>query len=156
MKKVLLLFTVSLGLLLGCKNEVNEKEKVTPEGVVLDVDTTVAKPDMHNSENALDWAGIYEGTTPCADCEGIKTILELKSDNTYTLSMTYLGKPKVEEFKQHGDFTWDATGSRISLKTDGEPMLLKVGENKVWLLDGSGNVIDNQLADMFILTKTNS
>ena len=27
--------------------------------------------DSHTSKNALDWNGIYQGTLPCADCEGI-------------------------------------------------------------------------------------
>lgn len=152
MKKGLFLLIISIGLLLSCKNE--GKDKISSEENEIVVDSTAAKMDMHNSENSLDWAGVYEGTSPCADCEGIKTILELKNDKTYTLSMTYLGKPKVDKYKQQGEFTWGQTRSRISLKTDGQPIELKVGENKVWLLDGSGNVIDGDLANMFILKKT--
>ncbi len=152
MKKGLILLIISMGLFLGCKNE--GREKVSSEENVIAVDSSAAKVDIHTSENSLDWAGVYEGITPCADCEGIKTILKLNSDKTYTLSMTYLGKPKVDEYKQQGEFTWDEKGSKISLKTDGEPMQLKVGENQVWLLDGSGNVIDGGLADKFILKKT--
>ena len=29
-----------------------------------------AAPDLHSSQNALDWAGVYEGVLPCADCPG--------------------------------------------------------------------------------------
>ena len=32
----------------------------------------------HNSRNALDWAGTYEGVLPCADCPGIQTRLSLR------------------------------------------------------------------------------
>nr|WP_250850238.1 copper resistance protein NlpE N-terminal domain-containing protein [Acinetobacter sp. ANC 5378] len=31
-------------------------------------------------ETSLDWAGEYKGVFPCADCEGIETDLELKSN----------------------------------------------------------------------------
>ena len=30
-----------------------------------------------NSKTSVDWVGKYEGTLPCADCEGIKTTLTL-------------------------------------------------------------------------------
>ena len=36
--------------------------------------------------------GIYEGTLPAADCEGIKTMLVINADKTYTLKSEYIGK----------------------------------------------------------------
>ena len=42
-----------------------------------------AVPDpAHNSRNSLDWAGIYEGVLPCADCPGIQTRLTLSRDES--------------------------------------------------------------------------
>lgn len=35
---------------------------------------------------------IYSGTLPCADCIGIKTILTLHGDKTYTLQSIYINK----------------------------------------------------------------
>ena len=36
--------------------------------------------------------GNFEGIIPCADCEGIKAELSVKSDSTYTFKFTYLGR----------------------------------------------------------------
>lgn len=36
--------------------------------------------------------GTYEGTLPAADCEGIKTMLIINEDKTYTLKSEYIGK----------------------------------------------------------------
>ena len=52
-----------------------------------------SNPDpAHNSENALDWPGVYRGMIPCADCEGIKMQLRLTQDGTYQLASLYQGK----------------------------------------------------------------
>ena len=66
-----------------------------------------------NTENSLDWNGEYEGVLPCADCEGIKTELELKNDKTYELSEEYLGKGKGNEHKVKGTFKFDSENSSI-------------------------------------------
>ena len=44
----------------------------------------------HNSRNSLDFAGVYEGVLPCADCPGIQTRLTLNRDVSYELSTLYL------------------------------------------------------------------
>ena len=36
----------------------------------------------HNSQNSLDWAGVYQGILPCADCEGFDTVITLNWDET--------------------------------------------------------------------------
>ena len=36
--------------------------------------------------------GVYEGTLPAADCKGIKTMLVINEDKTYTLKSEYIGK----------------------------------------------------------------
>jgi len=38
---------------------------------------------QHTSANSLDWAGVYRGVLPCADCPGIETTLRLATDSTY-------------------------------------------------------------------------
>ena len=139
-------------VLIGCKNggkNSSEKAAETTESV----DSTVV--DSHNSKNSLDWAGVYGGTMPCADCEGIKTVLELKYDNTYVLAQTYLGSPDIEnQFKEQGDFSWSQDGALIRLNTDSGRFRFKVGENQLWMLDEKGNMIEGDLADMYILKKT--
>ena len=152
MKKAAIVFTIAATVFLGCKNG-EDKKTYSEETTEISEDTVVV--DSHNSENSLDWAGIYEGTTPCADCEGIKTVLELRDDKTYALSQTYLGKPEAEnEFTKTGDFVWDETGSKVLLKSENDTLHYKVGENQLWMLDKSGNVITGDLADLYILKKT--
>lgn len=150
MKKIFLL-ALTMSVLFACKN--GEKKDEQTNETMETVDSSAVVSD--NSENSLDWAGVYEGTTPCADCEGIKTILELKNDKTYLLSQTYLGKPESEnEFSQKGTFSWDKTGSKVILSTESDTLQLKVGENQLWMLDKSRNKISGELADLYILKKT--
>lgn len=155
MKKATLLIVLAASLMFSCKN--SEKKDVTSEEAVENTraDDSIVIDD-HNSQNALDWAGVYEGTTPCADCEGIKTVLELKEDGTYILSQTYLGKPQDKnEFKRSGKFSWDESGSKVTLKDGEEEMHYKVGENQLLMLNEKGKMIDGKMSDLYILKKIN-
>lgn len=112
-----------------------------------------AAANSHNSANSLDWAGVYKGVVPCADCEGIDTLLRLNMDNSYQLSTIYLGKDATP-FKQAGSFEWDAKGSVIRLlsQKDG-PALYKVVENQLIQLDMQGQLITGAFAENYKLNK---
>ncbi|MEL4307785.1 copper resistance protein NlpE N-terminal domain-containing protein [Joostella sp. CR20] len=117
-------------------------------------DTTTSEEkvvDMHTSEISLDYAGTYQGVLPCADCEGIKTSIELKNDNTFTSSMSYLGKESKTE-KQTGTYSWNEDGNKITLNNDAN-LQFAVGESRLTKLDNSGAVIEGTLADKYILKK---
>lgn len=105
--------------------------------------------EAHNSQNSLDYEGVYTGTTPCADCEGIETVLTLNHNSTYTLTLKYLGKGNT--FTSHGSFHWSKDGSSITL--DKDKSLYKVGERKLIQLDTEGKEITGKLASKYILTK---
>lgn len=121
-------------------------------------ETVQAEPiiDHHNSANSLDWAGLYKGILPCADCEGIETLLTLNMDNTYQLSTIYLGKDATA-LRQQGRFEWDAKGSIIHLlnQKDG-PAFYKVAENQLIQLDMAGQMITGDLAENYKLNKQNN
>jgi copper homeostasis protein (lipoprotein) len=55
---------------------------------------------------SIDWAGIYQGILPCADCEGIKTQIVLNKDLSYVLETQYLGKDE-KIFQAKGTFKWN-------------------------------------------------
>lgn len=149
MKKTILLFALATTVLFGCKD--GEKKEVVSEEIV-EVDAPVI--DMHNSRTSLDWAGVYEGTTPCADCEGIKTVLELGDNGNYSISQTYLGKQDDNEsYDETGSFTWDDAGSKITLKMQDRTLMFRVGENQVTMLDSDGNLISDELAEYYVLKK---
>lgn len=110
-------------------------------------------PDMHNSKNSLDWAGVYNGILPCADCEGIQTTLELKNDGSYRIQSKYLGKNEKENtFSTSGKFTWDKNGQIITLENGNKYF---VGENNLTQLDREGNKVTGSLAGHYILNKMN-
>lgn len=128
MKKILLLFAsvACLATLGACQKHRD------PEAI----------PDpAHNSANALDWAGVYKGVLPCADCMGIETQLELKSDLTYVLQTRYLGRSE-EPFTEQGRFIWNEAGNKIRLQHDSGPVShYRVGENALTQLDIDGKTI---------------
>lgn len=106
-----------------------------------------------NSENALDWAGSYLGVLPCADCEGIRTTLELHPDQTYQLSRVYLGKSD-ELFQSTGQFEWDHQGHNIRLLAEQDgPSQYQVRENQLLQLDMTGKPITGDLAGHYLLSK---
>lgn len=113
------------------------------------ISTTSSTGD--NSQISLDWAGVYQGVLPCADCEGIKTQLVLNEDLTYVLQTQYMGEYD-SIFTANGSFTWDDAGSKISLKNQDNHKYL-VGENQLFRLDREGNRITGSLENHYILKK---
>jgi len=104
----------------------------------------------HNSRNAVDWAGTYQGTLPCADCPGIRYTITLKGDDTYLLTTRYLEKGD-SVFTESGSFAWDKNGGKITLADRGEKF--QVGENRLFHLDMEGNRMTGELAEHYVLTK---
>jgi uncharacterized lipoprotein NlpE involved in copper resistance len=106
----------------------------------------------HNSRNSVNWEGVYTGTIPAADGEGIKVELVLNLDETYEISYEYIGKPGI--FTEKGAFKWDEAGGVITLDTGDMPPYYRVGENILIQLDMGGNAITGSLADNYVLRKT--
>lgn len=115
--------------------------------------TVIITDQAHNASNALDWAGTYQGTLPCADCSGIETTIALHSDKTYSLSTRYLGK-NDEAKTTKGTFEWNEAGNTIRLSgNEREPLRYFVGENTLTQLDMEGNKISGSLAALYVLKK---
>jgi copper homeostasis protein (lipoprotein) len=105
-----------------------------------------------NSRDALDWHGVYVGTLPCADCEGIRTRIELRGDGSFRRSLVYLGKDE-RSFEDSGAFTWDDAGLRITLAgVEAESaQRYHVGEHVLFHLDREGQRITGDLAAAYRL-----
>jgi uncharacterized lipoprotein NlpE involved in copper resistance len=112
-------------VLAGC---MPRAETATPPGAVV---------DGHNSRNALDWAGTYEGVLPCADCPGIETRLVLHSDGRFDLRTQYLDRD-VTPRSATGRFTWNAAGSGITLDAAGAGQQFVVGEGRLLQVNRDG------------------
>jgi uncharacterized lipoprotein NlpE involved in copper resistance len=107
---------------------------------------------MHTSQTSLDYYGMYLGTVPCADCEGIETTIIL-GDTDYSVKTVYLGKDKTE-YKETGTYSWDKSGQIITLEgIKNAPNKYFVGENQLIQLDMNGDRITGELADKYILRK---
>jgi heat shock protein HslJ len=143
MLRIVILTTLILGII-ACSSD-------KQENTVSSDDEPVNADAAHNSQNSLDWAGVYKGTIPCADCPGIETRIALKYDGTFERSVRYLEKEEGS-FTDEGDFTWDETGSNITL-TGENTQEYKVGENMLFHLDQEGNLISGDLAEKYQLFK---
>jgi len=89
----------------------------------------------HNSQNSLDWDGIYRGVLPCADCEGIQKTIYLNKDGTYKVKVKYLGKQDTPT-EYSGKFGWSSQGNTITLnELNGQQIMYFVGENTLTQLD---------------------
>jgi heat shock protein HslJ len=149
MKKqfVFLLVSLVLTLSVSCSSEKKLEQSESFEVSA----TSVAVGD--NSQNSLDWKGVYKGVVPCADCEGIETTINLKSDGTFRRTLKYIGK-EDGLFSDEGTFQWDENGSKIILKDEKpEGQIYLVGENVLYHLDKDGNRITGEMADKYRLPK---
>ncbi|WP_435136056.1 copper resistance protein NlpE N-terminal domain-containing protein [Formosa sp. A9] len=113
-------------------------------------ETSTDTPVGDTSQTSLDWNGIYVGTTPCADCPGIKTVIILNNDLTYTKQTKYLERP-VDATSETGTFSWNAAGNTVTLKANGNTQAYFVGEGTLTHLDLNGKKITGDLADKYVL-----
>lgn len=110
----------------------------------------------HHAQNAVDWPGIYNGLTPCADCIGVKTTLALNKNGSYMLMTQFLGKSE-REFVEKGKFSWSEKANTIVLtpRNGSTSQQYLVGENMLIQLDGNGNRVSGKLADRYVLRRNN-
>lgn len=132
MKKVL--SVVCLSLLLAACHSTSDELTHRP---VVNQQTQTMVPDHHTAQTSLDWAGVYEGLFPCADCEGIQTQLTLTSDGQYTFDQHYLkNNQALSPRTVSGQFAFDPQQpSLIRLDEHADNYTFFVGENFVELRD---------------------
>jgi uncharacterized lipoprotein NlpE involved in copper resistance len=141
MKKILFLAFITISMI-SCSNSAKQSQEEIA-GVV-DV--------IHTSQNSIDYEGTYEGILPCADCEGIKTVINLKS-SSYIMKTTYLGKNKTV-YETTGSYSWDKSGQIIIMDgIKGSPNQYFIGEGYMTQLDMEGHRITGELAEKYTLKK---
>lgn len=98
------------------------------------------------------WVGTYKGVLPCANCEGVETILTLKPDTTYVLKISFLGAattiPDIT-----GKFDWTAENT---FTLDNEDYLSAdyiFSEGILFQRDLDGKMVEGPDAGKFIFTK---
>lgn len=117
-------------------------------------ETTVTKDSTtHNPSPQINW-GYYKTITPCADCEGIETVIRLKNDNSFEEWCKYLGK-KDTVFYNAGKIE-TAGNNTIRLVNNTDTSLFEVSANHITQLDKSGNKVTGVLADKYVFKNINS
>ena len=110
-------------------------------------------PVGDTSKTSLDWNGRYRGVVPCADCEGIETVITLKQDGRYVLETRYLGR-EASARRIDGTFAWNTEGNSITLAgVSDRPAQYLVGENALIQLAMNGERITGELAPKYRLEK---
>ncbi|MFV0544386.1 MAG: META domain-containing protein [Marinicella pacifica] len=112
-------------------------------------------PDGHNARNALDWAGVYQGTLPCASCPSIKTLITLRPNGEFIKQQHYINTQG--SYVEQGQFEWQEDGAVIHLLGDdvGAVNYYKVVENALLHLNADKQVISGDMAEFYRLEKTN-
>ncbi|MDL2308099.1 copper resistance protein NlpE N-terminal domain-containing protein [Bacteroidales bacterium OttesenSCG-928-B11] len=109
---------------------------------------------VDNSQNSLDWDGVYSNVLPCADCEGIQTTIVLNRENTYQRITRYLGEDPTA-LTEEGTFKWDEKGRKIILEGEQTvaPRYYLVEENRLHQLDIDGKEIVTENQEQYFLPK---
>ncbi|WP_169777138.1 copper resistance protein NlpE [Campylobacter mucosalis] len=90
--------------------------------------------------------GVYETTLPCADCDGIKATLTLKTDNKFELKLEYLQDNDID--LQSGKYAIkDGIITTINLYK--EKRLYKIDGLNLKMLDEEANEISGELSEFY-------
>jgi len=117
---------VVIALLAACSGE---KPQPPPDAGVV---------DMHNSQNSLDWSGVYEGVVACQGCPATQMRLTLGQDGRFELSRRALVRGATPATAT-GQFTWQPEGNSIVLDASGGGQGFAVGEGRVIVLNSDGS-----------------
>lgn len=145
MKKTLILAAAAL-LLAACGNRAQRRADRAA------ADTEALLPDSRTAEDATRVAGTYTGTLPAADCPGIETRLTLRPNGTYDLHLKYIDRDAA--FDEQG--AYEVRGDLLTLTpSDGERIAFyRIEKNRLRMLDNAGQAITGELAENYVLHKT--
>jgi len=153
MKKVVIAVSLVFLSLISCQKQAEKDGKSDDTTTVVNDSASSTVSDEHNSQNSLDYLGMYKGVLPCADCNGISTNIILNKDLSYEIITVYLGK-REKIHREKGTFTWNKDGNTIILnEIKNAPNQYFVGENTLIQLDMEGKRITGELANKYVLVK---
>ena len=133
-----------------------EEEQLDPQQVPADASSikyTLVSVLEKNEDRFFGLFGTYEGTLPCADCEGIKTSLTISAGNNFSRGTQYLGKQQ-DAFNDKGYFQLNRETSIVTFSLeDGGVQSYQFEADALFHLDQQGNRIEGELAELYKLTK---
>lgn len=128
----------------------------------------VPGPEADPTQATGSWAGLYRGVLPCADCEGIDTLLELRADGTWERTLRYLGASDTPvrssgriAFSEPADASagvGEVVGEDLLLLEPGttDRTSLRIEADALRQLDRERQVIGGELADRYRLRRIGS
>ncbi len=101
------------------------------------------------------FVGTYQADLPCADCDGINTILQLKADSTFMLDEFYPGKSGGEIYHTHtwGKIDFGKDGKLSLTDNVGKVRYYELGDSTVIVLDSEGKRAEGETASLYELKK---
>ncbi len=145
MKKAILAMGLALALLsTACSGSSNQSSRAAQAS-----STAAAAP----ADTA--YCGTYRGTLPAADCPGIKTVLTIAADSTYTLSSQYIDR-QAEPQVTSGVYHLKQGGKLIELVTPstGETTYYMIKDAKsIVMTDSAGTEPQGPTAKFYVLTR---
>lgn len=96
---------------------------------------------------SMDFPATYAGVLPCADCDGIRYVVNFWSDQVYFRRMTYLGKDEEKSVDDVGRWAFSEDGRALVLNSKEETpdMFAIEGRDVLRKLDLEGRAIETTL-----------
>ena len=95
----------------------------------------------------------YQGTLPCADCDGIVTTLTLNPDGTFFMESEYLANKPVK-FTQKGKYTEVEEGVVELTLDNNDKVYYQIEEGEAIMLDQNRKAPTGTLADHYVLKQS--
>lgn len=95
----------------------------------------------------------YQGTLPCADCEGVVTTLTLNPDGTFFMESEYLANKPVK-FSQKGKYTEVEEGVVELTLDNNDKVYYQIEEGEAIMLDQNRKAPTGALADHYVLKQS--
>lgn len=95
----------------------------------------------------------YQGTLPCADCDGVVTTLTLNPDGTFFMESEYLANKPVK-FSQKGKYTEVEEGVVELTLDNNDKVYYQIEEGEAIMLDQNRKAPTGALADHYVLKKS--
>ena len=95
----------------------------------------------------------YQGTLPCADCDGVVTTLTLNPDGTFFMESEYLANKPVK-FSQKGKYTEVEEGIVELTLDNNDKVYYQIEEGEAIMLDQNRKAPTGALADHYVLKQS--
>ena len=95
----------------------------------------------------------YQGTLPCADCDGVVTTLTLNPDGTFFMESEYLANKPVK-FSQKGKYTEVEEGVVELTLDNNDKVYYQIEEGEAIMLDQNRKAPTGALANHYVLKQS--